>query len=160
VTFNPCTLHVDREIWELAELGEPEARFIIAHEVGHLVLHDHNAKAFSNDPNYQIKFAENEHSAEWQANIFAYYFLLPTHIVIAFGNIQELTASCGVNKRLAEERYEAVMWANLRHAKYVPATGYQGDACGNCGNFTLICNGTDLKCDTCGQRQGLDGKAQ
>ena len=28
--------------------------------------------------------------------------------------------------------------------------GYEGDACGECGNFTLIRNGTCLKCDTCG----------
>ena len=32
--------------------------------------------------------------------------------------------------------------------------GYQGDACGNCGNFTLVRNGTCLKCDTCGSTSG------
>jgi ribonucleoside-diphosphate reductase alpha chain len=32
--------------------------------------------------------------------------------------------------------------------------GYQGDACGECGNFTLVRNGTCLKCDTCGSTTG------
>ena len=32
--------------------------------------------------------------------------------------------------------------------------GYQGDACGECGNFTLVRNGTCLKCHTCGSTTG------
>jgi ribonucleoside-diphosphate reductase alpha chain len=32
--------------------------------------------------------------------------------------------------------------------------GYEGDACGECGNFTLLRNGTCLKCDTCGGTTG------
>ncbi len=32
--------------------------------------------------------------------------------------------------------------------------GYEGDACGGCGNFTMVRNGTCLKCMTCGQTDG------
>ncbi|MDQ3560708.1 MAG: vitamin B12-dependent ribonucleotide reductase, partial [Pseudomonadota bacterium] len=32
--------------------------------------------------------------------------------------------------------------------------GYEGEACGECGNFTMIRNGTCLKCDTCGGTSG------
>lgn len=32
--------------------------------------------------------------------------------------------------------------------------GYEGDACGECGNFTLVRNGTCMKCDTCGSTSG------
>jgi ribonucleoside-diphosphate reductase alpha chain len=32
--------------------------------------------------------------------------------------------------------------------------GYAGDACPECGNFTLVRNGTCLKCDTCGGTTG------
>jgi len=32
--------------------------------------------------------------------------------------------------------------------------GYEGDACGECGNFTLVRNGTCLKCVTCGSTTG------
>ncbi|MDE2284391.1 MAG: vitamin B12-dependent ribonucleotide reductase, partial [Hyphomicrobiales bacterium] len=34
------------------------------------------------------------------------------------------------------------------------AKGYVGEACGECGNFTLVRNGTCLKCDTCGSTTG------
>ncbi|MGE4527716.1 MAG: vitamin B12-dependent ribonucleotide reductase [Rhodospirillaceae bacterium] len=32
--------------------------------------------------------------------------------------------------------------------------GYEGDSCPECGNFTLVRNGTCLKCDTCGSTTG------
>ena len=32
--------------------------------------------------------------------------------------------------------------------------GYEGEACGECGNFTMVRNGTCLKCDTCGGTSG------
>ena len=32
--------------------------------------------------------------------------------------------------------------------------GYEGDPCTECGNFTLVRNGTCLKCDTCGATSG------
>jgi ribonucleoside-diphosphate reductase alpha chain len=34
------------------------------------------------------------------------------------------------------------------------ARGYEGEACAECGNFTLVRNGTCLKCDTCGGTTG------
>jgi ribonucleoside-diphosphate reductase alpha chain len=42
----------------------------------------------------------------------------------------------------ADKRAEALM------------KGYVGDSCGECGNFTLVRNGTCLKCDTCGGTTG------
>jgi ribonucleoside-diphosphate reductase alpha chain len=32
--------------------------------------------------------------------------------------------------------------------------GYEGEACPECANFTLVRNGTCLKCDTCGGTTG------
>ena len=32
--------------------------------------------------------------------------------------------------------------------------GYEGDSCSECGNFTMVRNGTCLKCDTCGSTSG------
>ena len=32
--------------------------------------------------------------------------------------------------------------------------GYDGNSCGECGNFTLVRNGTCMKCDTCGLTTG------
>ncbi|MBT7907726.1 MAG: vitamin B12-dependent ribonucleotide reductase [Marinovum sp.] len=32
--------------------------------------------------------------------------------------------------------------------------GYEGDPCGDCGNYTLVRNGTCMKCNTCGTTSG------
>jgi ribonucleoside-diphosphate reductase alpha chain len=32
--------------------------------------------------------------------------------------------------------------------------GYEGDPCGDCGQFTMVRNGTCLKCVTCGTTTG------
>jgi ribonucleoside-diphosphate reductase alpha chain len=45
-----------------------------------------------------------------------------------------------------EKQRERAMQARLK--------GYEGDACGACGNFTLVRNGTCMKCDTCGSTSG------
>jgi ribonucleoside-diphosphate reductase alpha chain len=34
------------------------------------------------------------------------------------------------------------------------AKGYVGEACPECANFTLVRNGTCLKCETCGATTG------
>jgi ribonucleoside-diphosphate reductase alpha chain len=34
------------------------------------------------------------------------------------------------------------------------AKGYEGDPCGECQNYTLVRNGTCMKCDTCGSTTG------
>jgi ribonucleoside-diphosphate reductase alpha chain len=32
--------------------------------------------------------------------------------------------------------------------------GYEGDPCSSCGSFTLVRNGTCMKCDSCGSTTG------
>ena len=58
---------------------------------------------------------------------------------------------------------EHLAWTDARaHAKAAAAEkraearakGYEGEACGECGNFTLVRNGTCMKCDTCGSTTG------
>jgi len=45
-----------------------------------------------------------------------------------------------------DDRFERIREARLK--------GYEGDACGECGNFTLVRNGTCMKCTTCGATSG------
>ncbi len=40
------------------------------------------------------------------------------------------------------------------HVAKARKKGYMGDPCGECGNFTLVRNGTCLKCETCGATSG------
>ena len=42
----------------------------------------------------------------------------------------------------------------LQRIREARIKGYEGDPCGECGNFTLVRNGTCLKCDTCGGTSG------
>jgi ribonucleoside-diphosphate reductase alpha chain len=58
---------------------------------------------------------------------------------------------------------EQLNWSDARaHAQAAAAEkraearakGYEGEACGECGNFTLVRNGTCMKCDTCGSTTG------
>ena len=58
---------------------------------------------------------------------------------------------------------DTLNWADAKtHAKAAAAEkraearakGYEGEACGECGNFTLVRNGTCMKCDTCGSTTG------
>ncbi|MFQ5984128.1 MAG: vitamin B12-dependent ribonucleotide reductase [Alphaproteobacteria bacterium] len=47
---------------------------------------------------------------------------------------------------VADPRLEMIREARLK--------GYEGDPCSECGNLTLVRNGTCLKCDTCGATSG------
>lgn len=131
-------LWVDREVWDLAKIGDPTARFIIAHEIGHLLFHDHHAKAFSNSPDDQIKFAQLEYSAEWQANTFALFFLMPDLIVAAYSDVAELSAACGVTEEIALQRL--VMSPRLAQRYNSRKSGI----CPDCGGFTISNSGCCL----------------
>ena len=41
-----------------------------------------------------------------------------------------------------------------RRAAEARMKGFEGDSCGSCGNFTLVRNGTCMKCNTCGSTSG------
>jgi ribonucleoside-diphosphate reductase alpha chain len=43
---------------------------------------------------------------------------------------------------------------HAEHARFARLHGYEGDSCDECGNFTLVRNGTCLKCMTCGSTTG------
>jgi ribonucleoside-diphosphate reductase alpha chain len=59
--------------------------------------------------------------------------------------VQEVAVQAVVAERV-ELRLERVREARAR--------GYVGDSCGECGNFTMVRNGTCLKCTTCGATNG------
>ena len=44
--------------------------------------------------------------------------------------------------------------SRAEQAQIARLKGYVGDPCSTCGNFTLVRNGTCLKCDTCGSTTG------
>ncbi len=148
VIFGPgvITLYIDRRIWADAKMGDEYSRFVIAHEIGHIVLHDHNAKAFSSDLSLRIKFAEREHSAEWQADTFAEQFLVPDEAARRYPNEGVLSTMCGVSLALARKRLNA----------YFSGHGLLVENPCKCGNYSLIREETDLRCFVCGRRVQTD----
>jgi ribonucleoside-diphosphate reductase alpha chain len=63
------------------------------------------------------------------------------------------------------EKLEAMQWSKAGSAQQTApskaerraeakAKGYEGEMCSECGNFTLVRNGTCMKCDTCGSTTG------
>ena len=52
-----------------------------------------------------------------------------------------------------EQPAPAILNANDQRAK-AKLQGYEGDSCGECGNYTLVRNGTCLKCNSCGSTSG------
>ncbi|WFU77575.1 vitamin B12-dependent ribonucleotide reductase [Bradyrhizobium sp. CIAT3101] len=64
------------------------------------------------------------------------------------------------------EKLEALQWSKAGSAATTAAPskaerraeakakGYEGEMCSECGNFTLVRNGTCMKCDTCGSTTG------
>lgn len=144
---NCVTLHVDREIWRRAELGDSDACEVLAHETGHILLHDHYANAFSSDANGQKLFAgtSKEDFAEWQAITLAGHLLIPNRVARKYSDTQILSAVTNTPSRLAQERLTAV-----QNEKKVLNPRYEGDMCAECGGFTLVREGRSLRCDNCG----------
>ncbi|MFG1358436.1 vitamin B12-dependent ribonucleotide reductase [Xanthobacter pseudotagetidis] len=66
----------------------------------------------------------------------------PEEIEAAVESLMEKSLPWSASARKAEARAEA------------RAKGYEGEACPECMNFTLVRNGTCLKCDTCGGTTG------
>jgi hypothetical protein len=145
VTFQPLVLHIDRKTWEAAGLGDTYARFVVAHEIGHIVLHDEFAVAFSDDEAAQLSYLDNEESGEWQANVFAGYFLAPDHVVLKLRDPDLIAGLCVISDELALKRY-----TEAKNTKKILDRRYEGDMCGGCGTFTLVRNGCTTTCDTCG----------
>jgi ribonucleoside-diphosphate reductase alpha chain len=49
---------------------------------------------------------------------------------------------------------QAAKDAHARRIAEARMKGFEGDSCGACGNFTLVRNGTCMKCNTCGATTG------
>ena len=62
------------------------------------------------------------------------------------GNGTSMQKNTNVAVRLAQPKISAFEMARLK--------GYEGDPCNECGQMTLVRNGTCLKCQSCGATSG------
>ena len=71
-------------------------------------------------------------------------------------DLQTSTAAISAGAMVAERTTVAVAEAIAPVDERTKAKmqGYEGDPCGDCGNYTLVRNGTCMKCNTCGATSG------
>jgi hypothetical protein len=150
VKYDPrLTLFVQKGVWSRFKEGRSEERVIIAHEIGHIILHGDDAKPFAPAGDYQIRFAEKEDYAEWQADTFADHLLIPTELAQRLDDKHKLAFTCNVPDDFAARRL-----SDVRKTKS-PIYQSSGDPCPTCGNFALGSNGTCKKCEICGTTKTL-----
>jgi len=87
------------DVYEGVEQRKGRDRFTLAHELGHLVLHNNpgyarNARKTEDIPPYR--------SSEWQANTFAGSLLMPLDFLRTATSLQEVAEVCGVSFDAAE----------------------------------------------------------
>jgi ribonucleoside-diphosphate reductase alpha chain len=74
---------------------------------------------------------------------------------LAVEEIEETRTTQTVSETLkAELKSSTAIDSRAEKIRMARARGYEGDSCHECGNFTLVRNGTCLKCDTCGSTTG------
>ncbi len=66
----------------------------------------------------------------------------------------ELVGSGAAGAAAAGAAIAQTAGVRLEKIRQARLKGYEGDACGECGNFTLVRNGTCLKCASCGSTSG------
>ncbi|MFC7705074.1 vitamin B12-dependent ribonucleotide reductase [Plastorhodobacter daqingensis] len=83
---------------------------------------------------------------------------VPQELVVLQGGVQGATA-LSPQAVLAQSTShvavaETLTVAPLDARARARMQGYEGDPCGDCGNYTLVRNGTCMKCNTCGGTSG------
>ncbi|MGO1120943.1 vitamin B12-dependent ribonucleotide reductase [Rhodovibrionaceae bacterium A322] len=71
---------------------------------------------------------------------------IATETVVTTQTVAQTTTGSGGGGSAGSSRNDQIRAARLK--------GYEGDPCDECGNFTMVRNGTCMKCDTCGGTSG------
>ena len=86
---------------------------------------------------------------------------LPQSLVVLQGGMQgavafdtSLDAATMINTLSAPATSGAAVSTGMDARVKAKMQGYEGEACGECGNYTLVRNGTCMKCNTCGGTSG------
>ncbi|MEM7429198.1 MAG: ImmA/IrrE family metallo-endopeptidase [Pseudomonadota bacterium] len=117
-SFDPPKIVVREDIYLDCVAHKPRARFTLAHELGHLVLHK-NAMPLHRAPEQYVRadkilpFA----SVEWQANAFAAAFLMPAQLVREFDNPADISEFFQVSHGAAVTRMKTL---GIQKARFIP----------------------------------------
>ncbi|OCJ55614.1 hypothetical protein A6U92_03250 [Agrobacterium rubi] len=102
---NNCII-VREDIYDGACQGDAFCRFVLAHELGHFLLHSSKPRSLHKSPeNYDTKISNmsSVESAEKQADMFARHFLAPLHLAFRHReNPEYLSEITGVSLDIAK----------------------------------------------------------
>lgn len=78
---------------------------------------------------------------------------LPRDLMVLQGGVSTVAVSSSLAETQASFEV-GVATVTLDPRAKAKMQGYEGDPCGECGNYTLVRNGTCMKCNTCGGTSG------
>ncbi|PZT06150.1 hypothetical protein A7X87_08395 [Stenotrophomonas maltophilia] len=93
------------DVYEGFLADQPRDRFTVAHELGHLLMHNGVSLARNMKKPSELKPYEN---SEWQANTFAGALLIPTATAQRLRDEWEVAEACGVSFDAARVRLAAL----------------------------------------------------
>ena len=99
-------MQVRQSVYDSAMADDGRHRFTLAHEVGHLFLHQ-GAEAYARRASYTQTHKAYEDS-EWQADYFAAELLMPYEEVKAYLDVYDIAEDFGVSLQAAEIRMRNV----------------------------------------------------
>jgi Zn-dependent peptidase ImmA (M78 family) len=93
-------LYIREDVYAAVTNHDRRARFTVAHEIGHAVMHVGTLNRVL--PRQQVipPFCQ----PEWQANRFAAALLMPRHLAAMFGSVTEISVKFGVSVPAARLR--------------------------------------------------------
>lgn len=144
------TLRVKNYIWTAASVGDAEARRILAHEIGHIWLHQDERFRFSEVAKDEHNFIPNEELVEWQAHTFADNFLMPVSSISSFQNLSDLIDYCEMFHPVPDDvvQRQFLIASDKRRSYFKPM--YDGRICPKCGGERVQSLLSYQKCDDCG----------
>ena len=131
--------------------GGAQPKMLAEHDHDHMPAHVHEdvvAEFLGTDDNTPMEDALSEIRASVLEAAQANAGNPVGDVMTALGNRFAQAAQTAADK--SGQRREAY----TKRAAEARMKGYEGDACGSCGNFTLVRNGTCMKCNTCGSTSG------
>ena len=97
-TNTPPRIFTTEAIYHLARKGDANSRFLLAHEIGHCLLHS------PRDDRGQLKSFGWSKKTEAEASKFAIFFLITDAVARQFSNADTLSHHCQVRREVAELR--------------------------------------------------------
>jgi ribonucleoside-diphosphate reductase alpha chain len=79
---------------------------------------------------------------------------LPQDLVVFNGGQAEVNGMAETAPTFEAPAAETAVATGMDARTKAKMQGYEGDPCGECGNYTLVRNGTCMKCNTCGATSG------